>query len=189
MTAGLVLAAGQGTRMGRPKALVEHPAGGTLLEHALSVLREGGCDVVVAVVGAGGAQVAELAAGADVVVEAQDWAHGQAASLRAGLDALARLHAQRVVVHLVDLPDVTGAVVRRVLAASPAGPQALARATYRGVPGHPVVLGRDHWPEVMRSATGDRGARAYLAEHDHLAVECGDLAGGLDVDTPADLGG
>ena len=66
-------------------------------------------------------------------------------------------------------------------------PAALARAAYQGVPGHPVVIGRDHWRGVLDVAAGDRGARDYLAAHDHALVECGDLATGRDVDTPDDL--
>ena len=55
------------------------------------------------------------------------------------------------------------------------------------MPGHPVVMGRDHWLGVLDVAVGDQGARDYLAAHDHLLVECGDLATGRDVDTPTDL--
>lgn len=58
----------------------------------------------------------------------------------------------------------------------------LARATFHGKPGHPVVLGADHFAGVLASATGDRGARDYLAHRRVLTVECGDLAGGRDVD-------
>ena len=59
----------------------------------------------------------------------------------------------------------------------------LARAAYDGVPGHPVLLGRDHWAGVNAAATGDRGARDYLATADVVLVECGDLASGRDVDS------
>jgi CTP:molybdopterin cytidylyltransferase MocA len=95
-------------------------------------------------------------------------------------------------VSLVDLPDLGAAVVSRVAGAVAARPQgeavrALARAAYGGRPGHPVLLGRDHWEPVARSARGDRGARDYLATHAHDVVECGDLASGRDADTPADL--
>ena len=62
--------------------------------------------------------------------------------------------------------------------------QALVRATYDGRPGHPVLLGRDHWHGVLETATGDRGARDYLATNMVLLVECGDLASGVDVDSP-----
>jgi len=82
---------------------------------------------------------------------------------------------------LVDLPDVSADVVGRLVAAAD-GPDSLARATYDGTPGHPVVIGRDHWAEVCATATGDRGARDYLDAHEHLTVECGDLASGRDVD-------
>ena len=97
-------------------------------------------------------------------------------------EALARTDHDSVLVSLVDLPDVDAAVVSRVLDAVPGRRGDLARAAYEGVPGHPVLLGRDHWAGVVASATGDRGARDYLAAHDVVLVECGDLATGADVD-------
>lgn len=188
--AGLLLAAGGGTRMGTPKALVVDPAGGTFVERGVRVLRAGGCSPVVVVVGAEAERVSALAtaAGADVVVEAPDWAQGQSASLRAGLAALQATTADAGCILLVDLPDVGAPVVERVVAeAVGEGRAALARAAYQGVPGHPVVVGRDHWQGLLDAATGDTGARDYLTAHEHLLVECGDLATGRDVDTPDDL--
>ena len=186
--AGLLLAAGAGRRMGRPKALLDDPTGGTYLERGVRVLRASGCGPVVVVLGAGAGEARALAEGADLVVEAEGWADGQSASLRAGLEAVAAGPAEAVLVLLVDLPDVGADVVRRVCdATSGDGAAALGRATYGGVPGHPVVLGRDHWPGVLGLLAGDRGARDYLAAHPHTLVECGDLATGADTDTPADL--
>jgi CTP:molybdopterin cytidylyltransferase MocA len=71
--------------------------------------------------------------------------------------------------------------VARLIAAG-TGPSTLSRAAYDGTPGHPVVLGRDHWRGVAEVARGDRGARDYLAAREVLAVECGDLATGRDRD-------
>lgn len=176
--------------MGTPKALVDDPAGGTFVERGVRVLREAGCHPVLVVVGAEGARAGALAvgAGADLVVEAADWAQGQSASLRAGLGALRHTDSEVACILLVDLPDVGPDAVERVVAAAAgAGPTALARAAYQGVPGHPVVMGRDHWQGALERTTGDTGARDYLAAHDHLLVECGDLATGRDVDTRADL--
>ena len=61
----------------------------------------------------------------------------------------------------------------------------LARAVFSGRPGHPVVLAREHWPELDAQLTGDSGAGPFLrARDDVIAVECGDLATGADIDTP-----
>ena len=189
-TVGLVLAAGAGRRMGGPKALVRlTDRGPTLVETAVARVLESGCDRVVVVVGAAGEQAAALVAGtgAEVVV-AGDWDEGMGASLRAGLAHLEDADDDLALVTLVDLPDVTAAVMSRVLAdAVGDGRAALARAAYDGVPGHPVVIGRDHWSAVRTTARGDRGARDHLRATPHLLVECGDLATGRDLDTAEDL--
>ncbi len=182
--AGLLLAAGAGTRMGRPKALV-HDADGPWLGRGVATLTGGGCATVTVVLGAGADDAVPLLDGLGVdLVLAADWAEGMSASLRAGLQALAGSGVTACLVHLVDLPDVTPAVVARLVAAGPDLPDVLARATYDGRPGHPVLLGRDHWAGVLDSLAGDEGARGYLATHPTTAVECGDLATGYDVDGP-----
>jgi CTP:molybdopterin cytidylyltransferase MocA len=116
------------------------------------------------------------------VVVAPDWAQGMGASLRTGLRSLDGSAEDGAVVSLVDLPDLVPQVVTRVIAAT-SGSAALARATYQGSPGHPVLLGRDHWAGVIETAVGDQGARAYLVDRDVTLVECGDLATGCDVDS------
>ena len=185
--AGLLLAAGAGRRMGRPKALVELD-GTPLVRRAVAALAEGGCDPLHVVVGARAGEVAAVVGDDALVVTAADWASGMGASLRAGLAALAELpDARSVVVHLVDLPGVNAAAIAR-LAAAATGPDVLARAGYQGEPGHPVLMGRSHWAAVRAGAAGDEGARSYLAGHAGLVlVECGDLADPRDVDTPEAL--
>jgi molybdenum cofactor cytidylyltransferase/nicotine blue oxidoreductase len=179
---GVLLAAGAGTRMGRPKALVSDERGSWLLR-ACVTLRNGGCDDVVVVIGAEAPTARALLGDLPVdVVEAADWADGMSASLRAGLGHTATGDADAALVHLVDLPDVRPQVVARMV--QDASSDALARAVYDGRPGHPVLIGRDHWDGVMREAVGDRGARDYLVAHRVLDIECGDLAAGLDVDRP-----
>jgi CTP:molybdopterin cytidylyltransferase MocA len=183
---GLLLAAGAGTRMGMPKALVRDDDGTSWLLRSVGVLEGGGCAPLTVVLGAEAERAAALLDGHDVrVVVADRWAEGMGESLRAGLAGLAGSDADAVLVTLVDLPDVSDDVVRRVAGADPdAGPGVLARATYGGSPGHPVLLGRQHWSGVAETATGDRAARDYLATRDVLLVECGDLATGRDRDSP-----
>lgn len=180
-TLALLLAAGRGSRMGKPKALVRGADGTAWLHAARSTLLEAGCDGVLVVLGAQAEAAAELLGDHDHVV-ARDWASGMSASLRAGIEEASTREVDAVLVHLVDLPDVGADVVRRLLAHS--GPAALARATYGGRPGHPVVVGRQHWSRLLVDLDGDEGARGYLARHDTMLVECADLATGEDVDTP-----
>nr|WP_272955026.1 nucleotidyltransferase family protein [Kribbella shirazensis] len=188
----MVLAAGAGRRMGRPKALVRGPDGVSWVVRTARLLAEAGCSPVVVVLGAAADQVrAELSNEPVEVVEARDWTEGMSASLRAGLSALRTTSAsdvtgpEAVVVVPVDVPGLTPAVVRRV--ADRAAGQGLVRATYQGAPGHPVVIGREHWDGVIASARGDEGARGYLREHRAELVECADLADGADVDRVEEL--
>lgn len=190
-TVGVLLAAGAGSRMGRPKALVED-----WLTDSVRTLHDGGCDEVVVVLGARADEAAALLPNdlADRVVVAEDWAEGMGHSLRAGLTHLQRTASASVagaVVMLVDLPDVTVDVLARVVSAWAAHDpvsRALARATYDGRPGHPVVLGRDHWAPLLETLHGDVGAQGYLTRVDVSrsvdAVECADLATGRDLDRP-----
>lgn len=181
LVAGVVLAAGAGTRYGTPKVLAEN---GDWLKRAVAALHGGGCDEVVVVLGAAGADTVAVPAPARAV-HAADWADGLSASLRAGLNAV---DAALAVLHLVDTPDIGADVVTRVLGAARSAPSGLARAVYAGRPGHPVVIARRHWPRLLTGLGGDVGAGPFLrARDDVLAVECGDLAGGADIDERPDV--
>jgi nicotine blue oxidoreductase len=176
VSAGLVLAAGEGSRFGGPKQLARL-RGRTLVEHALAAVA--GLERVVVVLGA---RAGEVRAGADLgsaeIVVCAAWADGMSASLQAGLDALAG--EDEVVVVLADQPFVTAAAVDRVRSA----PGPAARAVYAGVPGHPVAI---RTPLMARAGelSGDAGFRAML--DGAVAVECGDLADPRDIDTREDL--
>lgn len=189
--AALLLAAGGGRRLGgRPKALLSH-RGRPLVEHAVRVLRDGGCAPDVHVVL--GAQAVAVRDRADltgcVVLDNPDWTEGMGSSLRRGLTALRATDAAAALVFLVDQPGIGPGAVARVRAAY-RSPGTLAAAAYGGRRGHPVLLGAEHWAGVTAEAAGDRGARGYLRRHaDRIRlVECGDIADPADIDTPADLG-
>jgi CTP:molybdopterin cytidylyltransferase MocA len=172
--AGVLLAAGAGTRFGMPKVLAEQ---GRWLRACIAALTAGGCDDVVVVLGAA---LVDVPAPARVVVT-EDWKSGLSASVRAGINAV---DASYAVLHAVDTPDVGADVVRRVLEAAQSSASGLARAHYDGRPGHPVVIARRHWPEVLAKLDGDEGARPFLSGRtDVVAVDCVDLASGRDIDT------
>jgi CTP:molybdopterin cytidylyltransferase MocA len=179
--AGLVLAAGEGSRFGGPKALVELD-GERLVDRAVRVLRDGGCEPVYVVAGAVPVEVP----GATTVVN-DDWETGMASSLRAGLAALPD-RAGAVVIALVDQPGIGADVVARLVRRLHESHE-LVVATYEGQPRNPVGVARPLWAAVSASAVGDEGVRAFIREHpDQVdAVECADIADPTDIDTPADL--
>ncbi len=171
--AGVLLAAGAGTRYGMPKVLA---AQGEWLRSAVNALRVGGCGDVVVVLGAAMVEVPQPAR----AVFAEAWEDGLSASLRAGIAAV---EADYAVLHTVDTPDVGADVVRRVVDAAVASESGIARARYGQSPGHPVVIARRHWAALLEEVHGDEGARSFLAARDDVvAVDCADLATGRDID-------
>ncbi len=179
--AGLVLAAGQGRRFGGAKALVELD-GEQLVDRAVRVLREGGCEPVYVVAGA----VTLDPPGATTVVN-DAWQTGMASSLRVGLSALPD-GADAVVISLVDQPGIGADVVNRLVRRLQEGHQ-LVVAAYGGQPRNPVGVARPLWAAASAAAAGDEGLRAFIREHPDLvdAVECADIADATDLDTPEDL--
>jgi len=199
--AGVLLAAGSGSRFGGPKALIEF-GGQTLAQRGVDVLRAGGADPVVVVTGA-----APLSLPGTLTVHNPDFRTGMGSSLRAALNFLqdgpgnagmggepgqaaapSGADIQAVVVTLADQPLVGPEAVARLIAAYRAGATVVV-ATYDGKPRNPVLLARERWPEVTAMATGDSGAREFLRARPELvtSVECGDIGRPDDIDTPADL--
>ncbi|TDT29839.1 NTP transferase domain-containing protein [Naumannella halotolerans] len=181
---GLVLAAGAGRRAGGPKALRRLPDGTPWVEHAVRTLAAGGCDGVLVVLGAGATQARPLVPEEASVVVADNWADGIGASLHRGLAAAATTTATAALISLVDLPGLPVLVVRRVLGFAPVGPESMLRAGYGGRPGHPVLLGRNHWQPLRDTGSPDRAAGPYLRDHGAPLVECADLWDGADIDRP-----
>jgi CTP:molybdopterin cytidylyltransferase MocA len=177
--AGLILAAGAGTRFGSAPKLLAELDGRPLVEHAIRAQ----CSVaelerVVVVLGAGAAELLEHACfGRAEPVICSAWREGQAVSLRSGIEALGDV--EKVIVTLGDEPLITPQSIARFLD-EPGG----SRAVYHGRPGHPVVLGADQL-RLVRGLSGDRGARGLLGGGQE--IECSELCSGRDVDTHDDL--
>jgi nicotine blue oxidoreductase len=180
--AGVLLAAGSGSRLGRPKALVELD-GVRLVDRGIWLLQSGGASPLVVVTGAAPVSLPP----AVISVFNPDWASGMGSSLAAGLRAVPDGTAAAVIA-LVDQPLVGPAAVDRLIAAFEGGAR-VAVAAYDGQPRNPVLIAREYWAEVAGLAAGDVGARPFLRAHPDLVtlVECGDTGRPDDVDTPDDL--
>jgi CTP:molybdopterin cytidylyltransferase MocA len=176
--AGLLLAAGEGARLGRPKADVIID-GERLVDRAVRILRSGGCTSVVVVLGAWNGSVPN----AEVVLN-ERWNEGMGSSLAAGLKALQVMpDVDRAIVTLVDLPGVTSDAIRRIRDSQ----ADLVAAMYAGIQGHPVLISKRHWEPLVKALEGQEGAKAYLRDHAATMIEMGDIASHEDLDTPGDL--
>jgi len=198
--AGILLAAGEGSRLGQPKAVVEL-GGQTLASRGAAMLASGGADPVLVVTGPVRASVPGA-----WIVRNLDWRTGMGSSLAAGLHALdldsgpgdapvGPVPADgdwgevgAAVIALADQPLVGAEAVKRLIAAFTAG-ASVAVAAYDGQPRNPVLIARAHWGTVIEMAVGDTGARPFLRAHPELVtlVECGDTGSPFDIDTPHDL--
>jgi len=189
MVAGLILAAGRSTRMGRPKALLTQVfTRRTFVAHLISASHEARLTTVFVI---GQAANVELAAevdrvGATLLVNDTP-ERGQLSSILVGLDAAERLDASAILVMPVDVPLVSSTVIAQIVAAANRSDARIVRATHAGRHGHPVLFKRSVFDEV-RSADPSIGARAVVRVDPArvLDVEVNDPGVTLDIDTPED---
>ena len=190
MVHGIVLAAGQSSRMGRPKAALRLGAGGpTFAAAVVRSLQDGGIGRVVVVAGAHPEAVREAVGqgpGVELVQNA-DWTSGQLSSLLAGLDAVDDPALEAVAVTLVDVPLVRASTVAAVLAAWRRSRAPIVRPALGDRHGHPVIFDRATFG-ALRAAPLDVGAKAVIAAYRaHVLDVAVDDPGALrDIDTPED---
>ncbi len=177
---GIVLAGGAGTRFGGPKALARTEEDEPWLRIVAATLTAAGCDPVIVALGARTEEATMLAPEAVRIVVAEEWERWLSATLRSALAEALCTDADAALIVPVDIPDLPAAVVARILAM--AGRDVLVRAVYGGRPGHPALVGREHWERVVETAAGDRGAGPYLRSHGARDIECRDLWDGEDID-------
>lgn len=186
--AALVLAAGAGARMGRPKALIAW-RGRSFVRHAVALAEAAGCDPIAAVEGAAPLPPDEL--GPAFVVRNETWLKGQTDSLRRGLALLsARAPDRAVLVLSVDRPHVRPDTARALADAARADPDAIWQPLHAGRRGHPILYPAAVIPLLLALPEGatprDLLARpAVAARRRVLPVD--DPAVLDNIDHPADL--
>jgi len=185
--AAILLAAGEGRRMGGvPKALLSL-GGATFLERCLERLMVPPLERVFVVVGFDAERVRELAlpAGASFV-ENLRFGDGMLSSVLTGLDAAEKEGADAVLLHPVDHPLVAPSTVERVVAALLAG-AVVAVPSFEGRRGHPAGFAAPSW-SALRAASPLLGARQALREHPDWVVQVpGDEGCVTGFNVPEDL--
>jgi molybdenum cofactor cytidylyltransferase len=187
--AAVILAAGQGRRMGGPNKLTARFDGVPLVRRVVEqALASSAMQPPLVVTGHRSGEVSDSLVGLPVqLIHNPDYAEGLATSLKAGLAAVPP-HAAGALVILADMPGVTSDVMDRLIGAFRArGGPSIVLPTVDGKRGNPVLWPRNYFPELM-SVTGDTGARGILGAHEEAIerVEIG-AAAAFDVDTPEAL--
>jgi len=188
MIAGLVLAAGQSKRMGAPKLTMPWAEGRTVVGCVVAALRGGGVGRILVVVGAERAAVeAALAGEAVETVVNERFAEGEMLlSIQVGLRAMP-VQAQAAMIVPGDLPAIQPETVAAVADAWRADPTRLCAPVHGGRRGHPVVIPRRLWTEVLALREGE-SMRSFLRRYEAeiVRVDVPDPGIHKDIDTPED---
>ena len=192
MLAAIILAAGDSTRMGRPKALLPDPDGRPFVARLVRTFAAAGLHDIVVVTGSLHAAIAEAVAAdqppvAPNLVNNPQPALGQVSSLWMGLDAAARPGVEGVLMTLVDIPLVRASTIQKVIDEWTRSRAPIVRPAVGDRHGHPVLFDRSLF-DALRHAPVTEGARAVVhANADRIVnVQVDDEGCLLDVDTPAD---
>ncbi len=183
--AGVVLAAGAGQRMGRPKALLRWQ-GEPLVRRAARVALEAGLTPVVVVLGAD-AEAARHAVN-DLPVKVcfnRRWEEGMGTSVAMGVAALSE-EVEAAVFLLVDQPFVTPEVIRTLVAHHRATGALVVAPAVEGQRTNPVLFSAALFP-ALRRLKGDVGGRALFTRYPPALVPWSDRRLLVDWDRPEDM--
>jgi molybdenum cofactor cytidylyltransferase len=176
--AGVILAAGESRRMGRPKAYLPF-RGGTFLSNIADAMGRR-CFPVIAVFGFDAGRLAPLAPAGIVAVKNPDYQQGMLTSLQAGLRAVPAC-CDTVLFTLVDHPVISTTTLDRLCNSD--APIAIPR--FQGKRGHPVLVRRRIFEEFLSEPLSAKVRDAidrHAAEIDYIEVD--DPHIGDDIDDP-----
>jgi molybdenum cofactor cytidylyltransferase len=183
--AAIVLAAGESSRMGRPKPLLPLDDGETFLSHLLGEIRASRVERTVIVLGFHPEVVLEaMPEISPQVVVNEGYQQGQLSSLHVGLHTLGD-EPPAVLMFLADHPFISRTVIDAMIQAYERDAPAMIVPTHGGRRGHPTLFARALIPELL-AAPLDQGARVVVRAHasELLELPVDDVGVLADVDTP-----
>lgn len=186
-TAGVVLAAGGSSRLGRPKQLLEWH-GAPLVRHVARQALATGLSPVVVVTGAKADQVKAAVQGLPVsFAHNPAWESGQASSVQVGVRALPT-ECGAAIFLLSDQPQVPSDLLGALVRTHAGSLSPLVAPRVHGQRANPVLFDAALFPELLL-LSGDSGGRSLFSDPQRFPVQWIDWDDPdllLDVDTPAD---
>lgn len=182
--AGIVLAAGASTRLGRNKLFVELE-GESLLRRAVRQVSNAGLDPVVVVLGHEADRAREELVGLQIepVLNA-DYLQGVNSSLRAGITAVSQ--ATAAVVVLADMPFVTTAMIATLVDRYRTSSAPLVISDYGGVNAPPMLYDRSLFNELLSMQGEGCGKQVVKRHRDEALVVVWPEDALTDLDVPED---
>ena len=193
MLSAVVLAAGESTRMGSPKALLPAPDGHLFVARLVRAFVAGGVPDVVVVTGSDHDRIVRA-----VIDDAPqplprfarnpDPSRGQLSSLWTGMDVAVAADTEGLLVTLVDVPMLKALTISQIVTVWRRTGAPIVRPAIGDRHGHPVLFARALFGE-LRAASLDEGAKAVMRRHaDRIVnVPVDDEGCLVDIDTPGDL--
>lgn len=179
----VILAAGNSSRLGRPKQLLEY-RGSTLLTRL--VLEASGAGTRPIAVVSGAVDLSTAIAGLDVsIVENPRWSEGMASSISAGVAWMSEQAVDAAFIAVCDQPHVTASLFRAMLAARERDVKGIVACSYSGTTGIPVLFDRQYFA-LLQQLTGQEGAKKILHAHSADVAIVPFPEGATDIDTEDD---
>ena len=179
----VILAAGNSSRLGRPKQLLEY-RGSTLLTRL--VLEASGAGTRPIAVVSGAVDLSTAIAGLDVsIVENPRWSEGMASSISAGVAWMSEQAVDAAFIAVCDQPHVTASLFRAMLAARERDVKGIVACSYSGTTGIPVLFDRQYFA-LLQQLTGQEGAKKILHAHAADVAIVPFPEGATDIDTEDD---
>ena len=190
MLSGVILAAGDSTRMGSPKALLLTPQGTPFVVAIAETFAAAGIESTFVVTGRDHDRIAATLTSAHQiprVVRNPDPSRGQLSSLLTAMDVAIAPDTEALVVTLVDVPLLTADTVQRVVAEWRRTRAPIVRPAIGDRHGHPVVFDQRVFDELRRAPLA-LGAKVVVRAHAAAIVNVAVTDEGclVDVDTPRD---
>ncbi|HET6252520.1 MAG TPA: nucleotidyltransferase family protein [Puia sp.] len=179
----IILAAGNSSRLGRPKQLLGY-RGKTLIGHLVDEAAGAGLHPIVVVTGA--VDLSAALAGRPVeIVGNLRWPEGMASSILAGVSAMMGREVDAVIIAACDQPYVSAPLFRELVVAGKEVGKGIAGCYYSGTIGIPVLFYRRYWGELLE-LTGHEGAKKILRLHEGDLATVSFPGGAIDIDTEED---
>lgn len=182
----IILAAGNSSRLGRPKQLLKFE-GKTLLQHVCNEAKLAGLNPIIVVTGANQEEILKIPFSSDVnIIFNQDWKKGMSTSISSGLKALENtVQIENIIISVCDQPFLSAEIFTNLWIKKNNSNKGIIASSYSGILGTPVLFNKIYINNLMQ-LTGNDGAKNLLNTFKHDVEEVSFLKGNIDIDTESD---